>query len=112
MVAVTVNFSYLALAVHIAFPGLRDIHQWFIVIFVFISIFSHLFFWQPLSVLYLKFLDGKREHFRLLKLPSSQCGYYGYYLSELTSDPEARLRARERRVMARKVFMADLSKKN
>ena len=109
MVAVTVNFSYLALAVHIALLGLRYVHQWFIVIFVFISIFSHLFFWQPLSVLYLKFLDGKREHFRLLKLPASQCGYY---LSELTSDPETRLRAREREMIAMKVFMAELSKKN
>ena len=96
MVAVTVNFSYLALAVHVALPGLRDVHQWFIVIFVFISIFSHLFFRQPLSVLYFKFLDGERT-FEIIKASCITM----WLLSEFTSEPEARLRARERSAIAR-----------
>ena len=94
MVAVTVNFSYLALSVHVALPGLRYVHQWFIVIFVFISIFSHLFFRQPLSVLYLKFLD---ETFEIIKAS----GISIWLASELTSDPETRVRAREMRAIAR-----------
>ena len=99
--------TILALAVHVALPGLRDVHQRFIVIFVFISIFSHLFFRQPLSVLYFKFLDGERT-FEIIKASCITM----WLLSELTSEPETRLRARERRAIARKVFMAELSKKN
>ena len=86
----------LALAVNIAFFGLRDIHHHLIILVLIFIILSYFCF----SCLHLKIQVEKRVL------------YINEWLqSELTSKPEARFRARERQIVAMKVFMAYLSKK-